>query len=327
MRLLYVTQKLHGQDAFTLLWVNAFRARGYDVEVVCLEDRVSPQAFPVHSMGKEKGAGKLSQVLTFWKLISSLKYDRVFVHMSPIWGLLGAPVWILRRVPTYLWYTHYKTSIGLLALMCYAKRFFCATPQSLPQLKHSTRKIVTGHGIDLHVWPKRQNMNTDPRKLLTVHRLSRSKRLELVLQAMTLLPLYTLDIYGVEAEADYAAEMKALAASLDLMGRVTFHGSAPFGDLPGIYIQYRLDLNMASETIDKSMLEAMTCGCYPVTTWANAQAIGIPAAPEKDTPEAIARFVQEFEGMDADELYRIVEVRHSLAGLIAKMDAYMASGT
>ena len=93
--------------------------------------------------------------------------------------------------------------------------------------------------------------------------------------------------------------------------------------LPEIYSSHKLILNMASETIDKTMLESMTCGCYPVTTHANSEAIGISESPGSDTPEAVSKFVQEFQGVDADELYRVVAENHGLEGLIEKMDKYI----
>lgn len=331
MTLLFITQKLHGQDVFAQLWVRAFIKRGYTVKVLCLEDRISPQEFEIHSMGKEKGRGKVGEVLSFYKNILSLDYDRVFIHMNPVWGFFGWPVWtLIKRRPVYLWYTHYKMQIGLKMLGYYAKRMFCATPQSLPQYEGSPKKVVTGHGIDMPMWPKRQNVCEQPEKLLMVHRLARSKRIELSLRAMLLIPdAYTLDIYGIEAEADYTAEMKALTRQLGLDNRVTFHGTVPMTDLPAIYVRHRLILNMASETIDKTMLEAMTCGCYPVTTKLNADAIGIPVAPMADTPEAIKDTILSslaHPPLSPDEMHSVVARRHSLEGLVAKMDAYIHDG-
>jgi|CXWL01.1.fsa_nt_gi glycosyltransferase involved in cell wall biosynthesis len=341
MKLLFITQKLHGQDAFGALWAHAFAERGYEVTVLCLESRPELIAetlgtngamnFVIRSMGKEKNDGKLKQVLRFWKVITTLKYDRVFIHMAPVWGFLGAPVFIARRVPTYLWYTHYKMQIGLRMIALYGKRMFCATKQSMPQYEGDPKKIVTGHGIDMRFWPKRENVCRTPHRLLGVYRLSRSKRLELCIHAFTLLPSsYTWDIYGVEAEPEYAKEMKELVTSMQLQERIRFHGTAAAKDLPGLYVKHRLILNMASETIDKTMLEAMTCGCYPVTTKGNAVAIGITDAPETDTPEAIAAFILAHEKtlpMTAEQMYATVEKGHSLSSLIEKMDVYIHPGT
>ncbi len=336
LRLLFITQKLHGQDAFAVLWVNALRSRGYEVTVLCLEWRPDDirrvlgddvdLSFTVHSMGKEQGVGKVGQLMNFYKHIAKLQYDRVFIHMTPVWGFFGAPIWVVRRTPVYLWYTHYKMQLGLRLLGWYGKRMFCATPQSLPQYEGSPKKVVVGHGIDLSFWPRRDNIAKDAKKLLMVHRLSRSKRVEISLNALTQLPDYTLDIYGMEAEADYAAELKQLVATLGLSDRVTFKGSAPSNQLPDIYRQHRLILNMAPDTIDKTMLEALTCGCYPVTTRGTASAIGISVAPEGDTPQAVAAFIRKYHEeapMNDDAMYEVVRSKHSLEALVGKMDYYI----
>lgn len=341
MKLLFVTQKLHEQDAFTILWVEAWQRRGYDVTVVCLEwkphaartalGRSQAPNFRVRSLGKENGAGKFMQVMRFLWIIATASYDSVFIHMTPVWGGIGAPVWIVRRTPVYLWYTHYKMQWGLKVLGWYGKRLFAATPQSLPQYEGNPKKVIVGHGIDLEYWRKVPNHCLDPKKLLVVHRLARSKRLEIVLHAMAILPpAYTLDVYGIEAEPDYVVEMHQLTRSLGLQGRVEFKGTIPAVQLENIYASHRLILNMASETIDKTMLEAMTCGCYPVTTERNALAIGLPAAPTSDTPGELAACVQYYAEHDMpatdEELYAIVKEKHSLDGIVEKMDAYVSKG-
>jgi glycosyltransferase involved in cell wall biosynthesis len=341
MTLLFITQKLHGQDAFGALWIRAFERMGYTVEVICLEDRTkeisqilgasgSVIKARIHSLGKERGATKLTQIMTFMRYVRVLSYDRVFIHMTPVWGIFGMPTWLFRRTPVYLWYTHYQMQLGLWLLGLYAKRMFCATVQSLPQYAQSPKKIVTGHGIDLEVWPRRPNSALEPHRLLVVHRLSRSKRLERSIRALTFLPHeFTIDVYGIEAEPEYVAELRHLVQRLGLESRVTFHGTVPSKELPALYGSHRLLLNMASETIDKTMLEAMTCGCYPVTTPGNAQAIGIKQAPVSDTPEAIAEFVLRYAHeapLSPDAMYKIVEEQHSLQSLIVKMDAFIREG-
>jgi len=220
--------------------------------------------------------------------------------------------------------------IGLWLLGKYGKRLFCATPQSLPQYYHSPKKVVTGHGIDLHYWPKRVNHSTNPQALLGVMRLSRSKRIELGVQALALLPeTFTWDIYGIPAEPAYVQEIMALITELKLEHRVRIHASVLSKDLPALYQSHRFSLNMASETIDKTMLEAMTCGCMPITTHGNSNAIGLVYSPVNENPAVIAAFIQECikdAPVSADALYEIIKTRHSLEKIIETMDSYIRSG-
>jgi hypothetical protein len=123
MKLLFITQKLKQQDAFGILWVRAFIAQGYEVEVICLEGDGSSFEFPVHTLGKERGWSRAKSIIEFWRLILTLKYDRVFVHMAPVWYALGWWAWLPKRIPCYLWYTHYKMQLGVWLFGLFGKRY------------------------------------------------------------------------------------------------------------------------------------------------------------------------------------------------------------
>jgi len=336
-RLLFITQKIHQNDddlAFVILWVQEFIRQGFDVRVICLEKRDFDNSFPVYSLGKENGAGKLTRILRFLKLIVSLDYDRVFVHMNPEYFTLGGWLWWLTRKPTYFWYTHYTMTfhVWLGGLIC--KRLFMATKQSMPQYEGSPKKIITGHGIDADFWIRDGELfagnQNDEHKLLTVHRICRSKRAEIGIRALSYLPeRYSLCIYGRDVETDYAAELRALVTNEGLGERVAFKGPLPMGKLREVYPRFRVMVNMASETIDKTMCEGMLFGVYPVTTKGNSIAIGLPVYPENDRPESVAAFIAggAWKQYNRAFLVDIVLKRHSLRSLITKMAEYIRTGT
>lgn len=334
--MLFITQKIHQNDddlAFAILWVKEFIRQGLDVQVICLERRDFDDSFPVHSLGKENGVGLIGRIVNFYKYIFTLKYDRVFVHMNCEYVTLGGWYWWLRRIPTYLWYTHYTMHVHLFLSGLICKRMFAATVQSMPQYNNSPKKVVTGHGIDVDHWLEGVKDDLfevrDERRLLTVHRLCRSKRLERVILALKLLPdAYTLTVYGRDVEKDYVKELYELVASENLQTRVNFNGPVPMDELRRIYPQYRLMVNMASETIDKTMVEAMLFGIFPVTTPGNSQAIGLPIWPDGETPEVLAKFIldENWKSISGADLRSIVKEKHSLAALIGRMNEYIKSG-
>ena len=74
MRLLVVTQKVDAQDdvlGFFHEWLRRFAARCETVEVICLQE--DPHELPanvrVHSLGKEKGLGKLRRTLRLYRYL------------------------------------------------------------------------------------------------------------------------------------------------------------------------------------------------------------------------------------------------------------------
>lgn len=331
-RLLFVTQKINEQDddlAFVTQWVDEFIRAGFLVEVICLEKGTFDDRFPVHTLGKELGRGKFAIALSFLKLIMTLKYDRVFVHMNPEYFTTGGWWWFLTGKPTYLWYTHYTTHIHLKLAAFYTKRMFAATVQSLPQYNQSSKKVVTGHGVDTRYWAS-HNECTDSKSLIMVHRLSRSKRVELGLRALALLPSqYSLTIYGRAVDSDYFAELENLVAELGIKERVVFQGPLPMPQLRTIYPRHRIMINMASETIDKTMLEAMCNGVFPVTTSANMKAIGLSKELSAETAEGLAQFILsgEAESISSGDLLAVVEQNHSLKKLVEKLKVYIEAGT
>lgn len=332
MRLLFITQKIHEGDddlAFAILWVQAFQRAGFDVSVICLEKRDFDNSFPVYSLGKELGVGRVRRIFRFLRLIMTLRYDRVFVHMNPQYFTLGGWWWFVRGIPSYLWYTHYTMTIHLFIAGMIARRLFAATPQSLPQFAKSPKRIIPGHGIDVAFWSEVRNSG-DEYAIISVHRLSRSKRLDRTLKTLALLPeRYTLMVYGRALDPEHYTELLGLVDTLGLKGRVTFKGPVPMHSLKAVYPQHRLMLNLATETIDKTMLEGMLYGVYPVTTPQNGAAIGLTIRPESDEPEELARFIVSgaWKGVSEAELRNRVITHHSLDALMAKMSSYILPGT
>ncbi len=208
---------------------------------------------------------------------------------------------------------------------------FAATAQSLPQYNHSSKKVVLGHGIDIDFWTKNNSSaeRLPVAELVSVHRICRSKRIEIGILALKFLPVdYRLTIYGRDVEKDYFAELKQLVKDNNLEARVNFAGPVPMAELKNIYGRYRLLVNMASETIDKTMLEAMLFGLYPVTTKGNSQAIGLPVYPADDEPETIAHFIldQTWAAYGQNELLAIIKDKHSLPALVKNMADYIRAG-
>ena len=335
-RLLFITQKIAEDDddlAFVMLWIDELRRQGADVKVICLEKGTSKVDFPVYSLGKEEGKSKLSQLIRFFKIIVTLRYNRVFVHMNPIYVTLGGLYWFLNRIPIYLWYTHYSINVHVRMAGWFCKRMFAATAQSLPQYNGSDKKVITGHGIDLSYWLSDSDAEGEARlpesDLLAVHRLCRSKRLELAVLAFKYLPEeYTLTVYGPDIEKDYVCEIEELICRENLGDRVFLKGPVAMSSLKSIYPRYRLMINMAPETIDKTLLEGMIFGVYPVTTKENAEAIGLADSPRTDSPEEVAQFIMagSWKKFDTLSLRKIVDNRHNLSALFRKMAENIVPG-
>lgn len=333
MKLLFVTHKVHEHDdeySFTILWAHEFARQGFEVIVVCLEKGEYTGDLTVLSLGKEEGLSHVASLMRFWKIILTTPYDRVFIHMNPKWTVAGALYWWMKRIPVYLWYTHYTMHLPLRVSHWLCKRLFAATKESMPQYDGDPKKVITGHGVDTRFWdmplPPRERRKPKT-ELLSVHRICRSKRLDLVIRALARLPeAYTLTHYGPTFEKDYKAELDLLVTELGLTQRVHFRGSVPMMQLRDIYPKYNCMVNMASATIDKTMVEGMLAGVHPVVSRDNAIAIGFNHAPEADTPEALAQHIKQLELSSIETLVTVAKEKHSLEHLVQKMSEYIQAG-
>ena len=83
MKLLFITQKIREDDddlASVILWIKQFVREGFDIRVICLEKGKFSGDFPVYSLGKEKGYGKIRQLALFLKYI--IESNRIFFLFS-----------------------------------------------------------------------------------------------------------------------------------------------------------------------------------------------------------------------------------------------------
>jgi hypothetical protein len=196
MRLLIVTQKVNQNDpilGFFHRWIIEFAKHCESLTVVCLEEGahelssrglLRSQAHglsmnvKVLSLGKEKELivsgrksavmDKVKYIFRFYKYIWQERenYDAVFVHMNPIYVVLGGLIWKALGKKTSLWYTHSHVDWKLRIAEKLVARIFTASRESLKLA--SDKAIVTGHGIDTDYFtPIAHREDSDTFRILT----------------------------------------------------------------------------------------------------------------------------------------------------------------
>ena len=158
MRLLIVTQKVDKNDqnlGFFHRWIIEFAKHCQSIVVICLEEgrHELPANVKVLSLGKEKKnfqfLKKFVYVNNFYRYIWNQRknYDVVFVHMNPIYVVLGGWAWKLFGKPVTLWYTHKSVDLKLRVAEKFVQKIFTASKESFRL--HSKKVMVTGHGVDI----------------------------------------------------------------------------------------------------------------------------------------------------------------------------------
>ncbi|MBM3230718.1 glycosyltransferase family 4 protein [Candidatus Peregrinibacteria bacterium] len=334
MKLLIVTQKVDNQDpilGFFCGWIAEF-AQSVPVTVIAqsVGQHTLPPSVNVLSLGKESGATKLQQIARFWSRIwaERLQYDRVFVHMTPIWVILGAPVWVLLRKRVHLWYEIKRGSVKFAIAKRFACTVFAATSHGVPG--HVSNLRVVGHGIDTVVFHP-DAAKRDPNLIVAVGRITQVKRYDVILDAFAGLPSSCrLKIAGdtiTHADHDeYARLLKRIAARW-LTGRVETGWVSP-DRMPELLQRATLMLHASEGGLDKVVLQSMACGCPVVSVSEAAQSV----LPEscRATADTLAMqaakilALSEAERQKLEkELCSVVLRDHDLRRCIASMIAYM----
>lgn len=261
-----------------------------------------------------------------WRLCAREQFDAVFVHMNADWVYRLAPCWRRFRLPVLLWYAHGTVTRRLHRAHHHATRVITSTPEGfrIPSPKVS----VIGQGIDTDLFMP-PAIRADNATIVAVGRVSRRKRIDLMLQSLAWLKAhapqqpFALRVIGPTLTRDdqkYAEELAAMARDLGLQGAVTFEGPLPVDRLPAVYASAFLHLNL-SETgsMDKAILESLASGCPTLTSNEAAFAVlrDLPSLQIRQrTPaaigEQICRVHRARHSFPQRMLRQLVEGRHDL---------------
>lgn len=333
MNLLILTQSVDRKNFVPLLffveWLREFGKNCERVEVI--SQRVGEYDLPgnvhIHSLKKESELPVWRQILRAWGLMWSLRenYDAVLVHMTPIWVVLGFPIWFILRKRMYLWYeargTRWHTHLAVVIV----KKIFSASPGGLP-IK-TKKNVIMGHGIDINFFTYGEG-ERDPHLLLTLGRLTQAKRLDHIIRNFAKLPseyrLLNIGAMITEEDKKTKEELLGLVDELGLQDRVEFK-TVSDDELKSLLQRGNLLFHASERTsLDKAALQAMACGCLVVTS----SPVVKPHVPEvcRANPENMAEVAKKLLAMsDEDqnalrhELRSMIEREHSLPKLIKRL--------
>lgn len=335
MKLLIITQKVDAHDpilGFFLRWIEGFARHCERVSVIGQLAREHPFPPNVHivSLRKEDGLPVWRQILRFWRLQWSMRreYDRVFVHMTPVWVVLGAPLWFCLRKPVYLWYEARGGGWALpVALRC-VRTVFSATAYGLP--RRSRRHEILGHGIDTDFFVP-DDAKRDEHLITAIGRVTRVKHLDVILDAFAQLDAsYRLVLAGGPVTQQDHELLQVLEQRMRTSGihdRVAV-GPVSHARVRDVLQQSALLLHAGSGGLDKVILEAMACGCLVAVSSRAAQGI-LPSEclctneTMGSTAKHLLSLSPEKRTQLATELRRRVTEGHSLVTLIERMVAAM----
>jgi glycosyltransferase involved in cell wall biosynthesis len=342
VKLLICTQAVDQHDpilGFFHSWICEFAKHYESVTVVCLRKGVChlPPHVRVLSLGKEDGRSKVTYLYRFFVYIFHFSsYDSVFVHMNPEYVVLGGWLWKIMHKHIVLWYTHKSVTSTLRLGSMFADTICTASKESFRLKKKHV--VVMGHGIDIKLFSRPHARAVSTLRITTVGRVSRSKNIHPMLQAVSGLSKhgipYRFTIVGgpvTHEDATYYKELKKQVGTLDIQGFVSFVGAKKNTEIPLTLSQSDIFLHTSDTgSLDKAVLEAMAAGCVVISSNDAARPIlasiqGALAIPKPD-PALLARAIQRMYEVGESGRTRIGErsravvmKEHSLTSLIERL--------
>ncbi len=334
MNLLIITQKVDEEDqllGFFVDWLTRFSAKFEKVTVICQKSgRFNlPANIEVVSIGKDRGLLKASQLFNFYSAIIGRRkdYDAVFVHMNPIWVVLGGWWWRISGKMIYFWYTHKAVTPKLRLAEKLANTVFTASKESFRLA--SSKVIVTGHGIDTDLFRPDYSKKLAGLNILSVGRIAPVKNYETLIHAASLLKnkgiLFSVTIIGepaLESDKDYEAAIKKMIKELQLEDNFKFLGKVNHRDILPYYQSHDIFVHMSKTgSVDKTLLEAMACGMKVLSSNDSAKSF----LPDRlifnnENPAELADKIENMSHEQPDPALRsYVAANHNLNTLINKM--------
>ena len=353
MRLLIITQKIDKNDdilGFFHRWILEFAKHFEFITVISLQvgEYNLPENVKVFSLGKEKVntkdsplslqrtvlcVSKLKYVFNFYKYIWQQRknYDAVFVHMNPIYIVLGGLFWRLWKKKIGLWYTHKSVDTKLRIAEGWVNYIFTASDKSF-RLK-SKKLYIMGHGIDIEQFENRK-LEVESKKINILHigRISRAKNVHLFAKVAEILKQnriqFQINIVGdaiTKEDKKYLKELRDNISNNELTEYFQFVGSISHTKVIEFYYKNDIFINLSDTgSLDKAVLEAMASGIQVlVSNEAFAEILSEENKTTKD-PKQIVKDIERIAKTKTNIALREYVIReHNLENLIAKLSKFM----
>lgn len=326
MKILITTQILDRTDpglGFFHRWVEVFAEECEHVHVICLKagEHELPENVTVTSLGKEKGASRLTRLMRFYRAIWKYRkeYDAVFVHMNPEYVVVGGLLWRMLGKRVSLWYTHRTVDTKLRIA---ARLMHIAFTGSVESFRIDTpKRIVAGQGVDTTVFTPPTDIHDGPPTLLVVGRISPIKNLELAINALSEVRSRGVDVrlrivgaVGTEQDRPYLESIEKIIRDRSLTNVATLVGGK---DAPGVLDELRgsdVFLHTSkTNSADKTAVEAMAVGLYQVTSSPVYRKDLPESCYQESDPDAYAREIVRYLALPREERERLASVMREAA--------------
>lgn len=323
MKLLIVTQTLdskHSVLGFFVRWVLEFAKQCEQVTVLCLDrgDDLFPENVTVIHISRTWHGLKVWPVtLAYQAFVCRKRYTHVFAHMNPEYILSAGVIWRLLGRKVSFWYAHGTVSVRLKIATLLCNAVFSSTPEGF---RHSTRKLhIVGQGVDLDLY-KGADLERGLRKpisLVSISRISSSKRLELLLETVFILKSeYKVDVVctviggpATSFDKNYLETLQSYITEHHLTDNIIWTGELPLIKAISVLKETDIFVHFGNTgSLDKAVLDAMACGVIPLSANKAVQGVVIGITDQDlriEGPQDAARKVNQFLNQTETDIHTL----------------------
>ncbi|MFA6502884.1 MAG: glycosyltransferase [Candidatus Paceibacterota bacterium] len=214
-------------------------------------------------------------------------YDAVFIHMNQEYLLIAGWLFRILGKPVFFWRNHYEGSLVTDSAALFCDKIFY-TSKSSYTAKYA-KAVQMPVGVDVGSCHLDEPIERPPRSVLFLGRFDRSKRPDLVAEALGILAkegsVFTATFVGgpSDSASSFPEEVKARVAELGIADWVTFVGPVPNTETYRYYRSHAVYVNCGkSGMLDKSLFKSIACGCLPIFTSADMSEIVGPEYSYRD---------------------------------------------
>ena len=322
--------------AFALDWVNEIAKnvdKLYVISLRCGDYSVNDNV-EVHCIGQNK-KNKLQTIFTIWKILKQIhnkdkNIHGYFVHMAHYFVPLIYPFAKFYNQKIVLWYAHKAVTFSLKVADFFTNVAVAST--LLGYQVNSNKLKVIGQGIDTEKF----NLNSVSRErfknCVVVGRISKIKNIDYIIKVFVSLQREDIFLYIVgdalsSSDITYFKDIKE-SIPLKFKDNIIFKGSIPFEDLPELYCDMDLAINLSDTgSLDKAIIEPMSMGIPVITSNDSAKEIfphldgeGVYLLDNKEElKEELKDVLESDRSIDKEALREEIVQKHSLENLAKKI--------
>ena len=280
MKLLMITQKIDRDDDILGVYHEWAReiSKSFDkLSVICLYKGRNelPRDIEVFSLGKEKQKSRIIYAINFYRYIWGLRneYDAVFVHMNPVYVLMGWPMWKILNKKICLWFAHPAWNRQVKLAYILSDKVITSVPEAFR--KRGGKVHAIGQGIDTELFENTGFGDGTKSSILSLGRISPSKNIHILIEALRGLKesgvLFTFTLVGsapqMPGAAEYDRKIKDMIMDFDMADASELHSAVPYGETVNWYNKNEVFVNLSpTGHFDKTVLEAMASGCITLAS-------------------------------------------------------------